>query len=278
MTPVFLILFFILGTIVGSFLNVTVLRLGTGQKKRERSFCLSCGHTLSPRDLVPLVSFLVLRGRCRYCQSRISFQYPLVELLTGFVFAAVFYKYSPLTAHYVLLTADLLMWSSLIALCVYDIRHKIIPNVFVYAFLVLALLQLFATNYLLRTTFFSLDFWGGFLLALFPALLWLFSRGRAMGLGDAKLALGFPWFLGLYHGISAFLIGFWVGALYALFGLALKFLSRFVTLPAGLNRMLRHLTIKSELPLAPFLVVGLFIVYLTGIDVTGLSRLLQANF
>lgn len=276
--------FFILGTIVGSFLNVLVLRYGA-RTLRGRSSCGSCSKTLRWFELIPIASFFLQRGRCRGCKSRISWQYPLVELITGFVFAVVLWKTPPLSSLSIFYIPysifHLIIWSLLIAIAVYDLRHKIIPNLFVYSFLTLSFLD-FATRYppvggLHATPF--LDFWSGPLLALPFAAVWFFSRGRAMGLGDAKLMLGFPWLVGLVPALSAVIIGFWLGALLALALLALKAAARaFPTrLAPHLNAQLKGLTMKSELPLGPFLVLGLFIVYLTGADVTGLEQLIAVS-
>src|SRR3989344_3619523 len=143
---------FSFGTIIGSFLNVLVLRLGTGEAiGRGRSRCFSCGKTLTWRELIPLVSFITQKGKCRSCGSRISWQYPIVEFITGLVFLLVALK----LLHYQLAEAGLpyigfyffgafAYWSAifaiLIAISVYDFRHKIIPNQLVYSFIVLAFL------------------------------------------------------------------------------------------------------------------------------------------
>ena len=90
----FAILFFIFGTIVGSFLNVLILRYNTGiSAARGRSFCFSCGKNLNWLELVPVLSFLFQKGKCRGCKSKISWQYPLVECLTGLLFVGVFLRY-----------------------------------------------------------------------------------------------------------------------------------------------------------------------------------------
>src|SRR3989344_367611 len=92
-TYFFAAVFFIFGSIVGSFLNVIILRLGTGMAPTGRSQCFSCGKQLGALDLVPIFSFLVLRGRCRYCGTRISIQYPIVEILSGLVFLLIYFKF-----------------------------------------------------------------------------------------------------------------------------------------------------------------------------------------
>lgn len=292
-------LFFILGLFVGSFLNVVVFRYGSRSFLSGRSQCGSCGKTLCWFEIIPLISFFLQRGRCRGCKSKISWQYPLVEFLTGLVFVAVFWKYSFdfsfLFTNYYLLITDLLIWSLLIVLSVYDINHKILPNGLIIIFLFLSLLR-FSSCFLSSvpcSMFHVSSFWdflGGPLLAVPFALLWFFSRGKAMGLGDAKLLLGFSWFVGFANGLSAIILGFWIGASVALVALCLKaFVSARVppttfsekwwgvvsTHFYSLKSAVKNLTMKSELPLAPFLVSGLFIVYVFEIDVTGLSLIMN---
>lgn len=264
---------------------MVALRYGT-RKLSGRSMCFSCGKILHWFELLPVFSFLVQQGRCRGCKAGISFQYPLVELLTGFVFLAVALKnLQPITYNlqlespllWFVVCGELLVFSLLIALSVYDLRHKIIPNALVYSACLISLL-FFLHSYFILYTSSSIDFWSGFFFAAPFALIWFFSRGRAMGLGDAKLVILFPWFLGLAEGLSALVLGFWIGALFALGGLLLK--KVVLLFPTSVSpkfrRNLKTLGMKTELPLGPFLVLGLFLVYFFGWDVTGLQLLLQA--
>lgn len=291
MSSLFLIFFFTLGAIVGSFLNVVVLRYGA-KTVSGRSLCLSCGKTLRWFELVPLVSFLAQRGRCRGCKTRISLQYFLVELITGLVFALIFWKefsafssFSYLSTIYYLLSTFL--WCLLITLSVYDFRHKIIPDALVYSAALISFL-LFLYSYfprptasaglgILHTSYF-IDFWAGFFFAAPFALIWFFSRGRAMGLGDAKLVVFFPWVLGLANGLSALIIGFWIGAAVSVAALALKAATTILPrrFSPALRTQLTALSLQTELPLGPFLVLGLFLVYIFGWDITGLGMLLTS--
>ena len=199
-------LFFVLGAVVGSFLNVVILRYGTGRGFFGRSACFSCWRKLSWFELAPIFSFLFLRGRCRHCDSRVSWQYPLVEFLAGIIFLATFWKFPDVLASGALRLALILsflyylaVFSLLIVIAVYDLRHKIIPDGPVYAFACTALIFLFLTHPPIE--FFRspavFDLLAGPLAALPFFFLWFFSGGRWMGLGDAKLALGLGWFLGL---------------------------------------------------------------------------------
>lgn len=119
---------FIFGTIVGSFLNVVVLRYNSSFSIYGRSGCPSCGKTLTWFELIPILSFFLQMGRCRVCGSRISLQYPLVEALTGVLFLFIFLKGLPAAFTFYMFVIS----SLLVAILVYDIRHKIIPDGLVY--------------------------------------------------------------------------------------------------------------------------------------------------
>lgn len=235
-------LVFVFGLIVGSFLNVVIYRYGTGYSVLGRSGCLICGAPLRWFELVPLASFLIQAGRCRVCQGRISWQYPLVELATGLLFLGAFWRGAYLLTPR--LFADWVSLSLLLVITVYDWRHKIIPDHFVYGFIVLALLRVVALGPAL------LPAAAGLGLFVFFWLLWFASRGRWLGLGDAKLALGLGLFLGPAAALSATILAFWSGALVGLGLVGLK----------GYN-------LKSEVPFAPFLILGALLVYLFQIDV-----------
>ncbi|MFA6340967.1 MAG: prepilin peptidase, partial [Candidatus Paceibacterota bacterium] len=135
-----IIIFFIFGTLFGSFVNVLVLRYNTGHScLTGRSKCMSCGKKLSWYELVPLFSFVFLEGKCLGCGSKISPQYFIVESLTGILFSALFVKVG-LTSF---LPFYLLVTTVLIAMSVYDFRHKIIPDGMVFTFDAFALIFLF---------------------------------------------------------------------------------------------------------------------------------------
>src|SRR3989344_7311171 len=135
MTTIFIIIFFTLGLIIGSFLNVVIYRLHTGKSLGGRSTCMSCSTTLSWYELIPVFSFLGLKGRCKNCSTKISIQYPLVELATGLIFASLFLKLQTFGVSYVYYA---LMFSLLVVIAVYDLKHKIIPDKLSFIFGLLA--------------------------------------------------------------------------------------------------------------------------------------------
>ncbi|MFA5291257.1 MAG: prepilin peptidase, partial [Candidatus Paceibacterota bacterium] len=132
------VVFFFFGLVIGSFLNVVILRYQTGRGLSGRSGCFSCGKKLNWYELIPILSFFFQRGRCRGCQSKISWQYPIVELLTGLLFALIYWHLAgawPEVIFYCLIA------SLLIVITAYDLKHQIIPDQFVFAFILLSLLK-----------------------------------------------------------------------------------------------------------------------------------------
>lgn len=245
---------FFFGLIVGSFLNVVIYRYNTGMGLvTGGSKCLACAKQLRWYELVPVCSFLLQRGQCRRCLSKISWQYPLVELATGLLFwlSLRVFGLAPVLPLY------LVIMSLLVVITVYDLRHKIIPDGLVYTFISLSLLPvLISADWSLIWS----HVLGGGLLFLFFFLLWRVSDGRWMGFGDAKLAVGVGFLLGLSGGVSAIVLAFWIGALVGVFLLALSHWRW------GQKRF----NMKSEIPFAPFIVLGLLLNLLYHLNVASL--------
>lgn len=236
-----------LGVILGSFLNALLFRFNTGKSTlRGRSACMRCSHTLRAIDLVPLLSFMLLRGRCRYCRTKISWQYPAVEALAGLLAVSVYLQTGPsLWCAY-----WFAVWLVLLFVVVYDLRHFIIPWSASLTLMALALggvlLDIFG-----QAGGAAGSWWSGPALALPLLLVSLVSRGRWMGWGDGFLELSLGWLLGLSMGLTALLIAFWAGAAV---GIVLLLLAK--------NRY----TMKSEVPFAPFLILGCCIAYFFHVD------------
>lgn len=253
MTPTITIIFFILGLIIGSFLNVVIFRFNTHRSFGGRSGCMACQKKLLWYELIPLFSYLALKGRCSGCKTKISKQYFWVELLTGLIFAGLFLKFENIFYADTLVFAGTLafygtMFSLLTVIAVYDLKHKIVPDVLAFVFGLLAFIGMFFfSSFGFNPHFPSvLEFLSGFIIALPFALVWLVSKGTWMGLGDAKLALGLGWLLGLSRVLSGAVVAFWSGAL---IGLLLIAFSK------------KH-SMKSEIPFAPFLVLGALLAFL----------------
>jgi prepilin signal peptidase PulO-like enzyme (type II secretory pathway) len=238
------------GLIVGSFLNVVVLRLHAGKQfVKGHSECPNCHHVLGPLELIPVVSWLLLRGRCRHCHKPISPQYPLVELATAALFVAA---YLTQPHHDVANVVVLLIWlyiiASFIVLTVYDLRWYLLPDKVLLPLLVPAAaiclgeaLHHHSGALLLHTITASVLF-GGFFY-----LLALVSKGRWMGGGDIKLAFVMGLLLGLQKTALAMFVAFDVAAL------------------VGVGLILVHRKKSSDLiPFGPFLMGGTLVAYYWG--------------
>ena len=243
-----LILAFVFGAVIGSFLNVVSLRFNTGKGLDGRSMCMSCGKTLTWIELIPIVSFVAQKGKCLKCRSKISWQYPLLEFVAGIIFASIFFAYPPTSAVAALTTAIYLLESCLLlVIAAYDIKHKIIPDRFSYAFSAIALASVFVGG---SSWIHAPHLWtllAGPILALPFALLWAVSKGDWMGFGDAKLTLGIGWLLGLNGGANAVILAFWIGA-------AISLIWMFATYGRFKSRL--------EIPFGPYLILGLYAVLL----------------
>lgn len=255
---------FVIGLLVGSFLNVVILRMNTGRSVvTGRSACARCNHRLEWYDLVPVFSFIGLRGKCRTCRNHISVQYPIVELITGIVFVLLYTKFliggftlgAWITFGFAAVVAALL-----IVITVYDLRHKIIPDQAVYPLILLAFASVIwrAVQDPYTTSAWGLIL-GGLIVALPFFALWYFSKGKAMGFGDVKLALAIGWLVGIVQGFTAVLLAFWVGAIVGLFLIGIS----------------RRYGMKSEIAFGPFLVIGLCIVVLWGVTIQSLFPIWQ---
>jgi len=224
---------------------VVIYRLKTRQNIYfGGSFCPECKTKLKWHDLIPLLSFIFLRGRCRCCHKKISWQYPVVEILSGFIWLGVFYKFgiSLATIYY------LFILSLFLIIAVYDFKWKIIPDKIIYPAIAIALVY----------NIFPPDLgglWGVLLTAvaafLFFFAFFYFSKGKAMGLGDAKLAFLIGLFLSPLLAIAAFTLAFVIGAV---FGIIL----------IGFGRIFPHYKkweMKSQIAFGPFLVLGAFLAF-----------------
>lgn len=242
----------ILGLVFGSFINALVWR--THEKKsvmHGRSMCPHCRHELSAKDLVPLLSWLALGGRCRYCRQPISYQYPLVEAATASLFA-VSYLYWPRdigdsyeVAYFGLWLVSLVL---MIAMAVYDLKWMLLPDKFNWPFVLSALLSVAVLGQI-DTTLLGRQVGGGVAAWTFFAALYYGSKGRWLGGGDVKYALG----MGLWLGLGKVLVGV-LAAFYA---------ACLVVLPLLLMRIIQR---RQPVPFGPFLIAGTIIAMIFGQD------------
>lgn len=256
MTIVFAAAFAVLGLIVGSFLNVVIFRLASGEAVVfGRSHCVKCGVTLRVRDLIPVFSFLFLRGKCHSCGIKISWQYPLVEVATAGMFAGIAvwfarhgYEAPPrgwegdvtsllILSSYTIIVLYLLFHACvLLILFVYDLRHQSLPNKLLWPGIGVALVPvgLLVESEQAMSALLAAAIAGGFFL-----LLYLVSKGKWIGFGDVKLGV----YLGLLVGFPRILVALFVAyVLGAIIGVGL-----IITKKAEWG---------SKLPFGPFLILG----------------------
>lgn len=244
---------FLFGLIIGSFLNSVIYRIKT--KKSivfVRSHCPFCNKTLKWYELIPLISFVLQKGHCRYCKAKISFQYPLVELATGLIF--VFIAMSNIKCQLsnvkcqMLNILNLNLWylwfisSIFIIVFVYDYLYWEIPDSpLIFGFLIIILFKLWNLNFNFLK-FFSNPLFPALVSFLFFGLIWLISKGKWMGFGDVKLGAFLGLLLGWPQIFLALFLSFGLGAILGIVLIIFK-----------------KASLKSKIPFAPFLIIGSFI-------------------
>lgn len=252
--PNILVILFALS--LGSFANYLIWRLYKGESLKGRSHCPRCHHSLSWYDNIPLLSFILLRGRCRHCRQKISWQYPLVELSAAILFLLVFWRHLPIAPDWLtfnpplsfylgLLRDWIFVWLMLVVF-VFDLRFYLVPMSIVAPLgFALFLLDLFLVNSL--STFFL----AAVAVLIFFAAQFFLTKKKGIGEGDIwlglLLVLGLPqWRLSFLAILSAYIIGSVVGV--ALIAIGKK-------------------SWGSRLPLGVFLALGALLAYFFGSDI-----------
>jgi prepilin signal peptidase PulO-like enzyme (type II secretory pathway) len=241
--PYVYIIIFIIGLILGSFASLLIPRLHKHEKGiiLGRSHCPKCGHKLGAKDLVPFFSYLIGGAKCRYCKKPISFFYPFLELVMGsaFVLTAFLTGVSgvPLLVFYLFITFIF------VVLTFYDFLYKEIPDevvlpAFVISFLFIGLTNVYSFMDLLIGAAIPVTFFG---------LLFFGSKGKWLGGGDIRIGALMGTLLGWPGILVGLFLGYVLGAVYSIIGLIAKKLTR-----------------KSQIPFAPFLLIGTYITIFWG--------------
>lgn len=214
----------VFGAILGSFLNVLLRRLPEGESINGRSHCRSCHTTLAWYDLVPIFSFIALRGRCRSCRSKINRQYPLVEAASATTLA-IFVAFGPGGPLVGIILGAIAVFI-LTAIFFFDLLYFLIPDI-----LTMPTIVLFAVYDLALKDYASLA--TALLLAAFFAILYWVSRGRWLGFGDVKLILMVGLILGHPMAVWAIIFSVWIGAITGMALMVLHLANRKTHLPFG---------------------------------------------
>lgn len=253
--PAFVI--FTFGATLGSFLHVVALRLPQGRSftGNSRSACPHCHATLSWRELIPVFSFLIQRGRCRTCKHPISLRYPLAEIATGLVALLLFWPLltmaTPSPQVFVLLLLKLIIVSLLIILFIIDADTFLLPDKLILLLLTAAVLhQGLLGNLAHSSPYLGIAVGSGFL-----GMLHLLTRGQGLGLGDVKLMVPLGLLLGPASTAVLLFMAFGAGALIALYLLFTK-----------------QATSKTAIPFGPYLCASAILILLFPQLVPTLSR------
>jgi prepilin signal peptidase PulO-like enzyme (type II secretory pathway) len=243
----FYLISFLFGLIIGSFLNCLIYRLAFKMSLFSRSICPKCQEKIAWYDNIPVLSYLILKGRCRKCNQKISLEYPIVELVTGFLFFLVFLsnfnQFKFLNFYFFIsLLKDWLMIFVLIFIFVYDLKYFLVEDVVLLPILgVIFLLNLF-----LKVSFFKLLFGCLFGFSFF-LIQYLVTKGKGIGLGDLRIGA----LMGSYFAWPKILIGLFfaysIGSIFSLFLI-----------------IFRKKTFSSKIPLGPFLAIGSLITIFYG--------------
>lgn len=233
----------VLGLVVGSFLNVCIYRLPRGQSVNwPGSRCTTCDRTLSWYENVPVVSWVVLRGRCRTCGERISVMYPIVEIITAALFIAGYFVYgwTPLLA------VRLAFACAMVVLFVIDLQHYLLPNIITVPGIVIGFVLSFFLPPGWKASLIGLIAGGGVLFAIAEA--WYRLRGiEGLGMGDVKMLAMIGAFLGWKLVLVTLVLSSFAGSLIGIGAIAL-----------GRGGM------KSVLPFGTFLAVGALVAAVAG--------------
>lgn len=252
----------ILGLIVGSFLNVIILRTNTGMGIGGRSQCFSCRHQLAWYELLPVVSYVFQKGKCRSCRSRISLQYPIVEAVTGLLFVLPVIAF-PLVDYHSMYAISIAWVVAAVGMvvAVYDIRHQMIPvsGLVVLGAIGLVLMILPSLYALSLGLYLPVPILERLIAGVVvPApffLVWLFSRGKKFGLGDVELMVPMGLSLGIVGGVVALLIAFWSATLVV---------GGMIVVRSQLLRARKGGILQQAIPFGPFLLGAWYILLVFG--------------
>lgn len=241
------IMIFVFGVFIGSFLNVCIYRIPKEETiVKGSSHCMTCGEKIKKRDLIPVLSWCLLRGKCRNCGVEISPRYTVVELLNGILFLVAFLKYD-FMFNPIMGVLVCLLYSALVVVFFMDWDTQLISTGVVMFIGILGLVQL-VSNLLLKKTISDIT-WKSQLIGIFVVsipllLIHLLSKGRALGLGDVYLMAAGGFFLGVKSVLVAMFIGMIVGSV--------------------VGMILKYKTGNSKFAFGPYLSIGISIAALYG--------------
>jgi len=226
------------GLFIGSFLNVCIYRIQKGESiVWPPSHCPKCTKALKPWDNIPVISYLILKGRCRYCTEPISVRYPVVELLSALLAVSLLYRFGMSVTFLIYY-----LWACVLIIITFvDLDIQIIPDTLSLGGIVVGLLVVYWLPITYKDAFIGLVLGGGLLLAIIYGYYFL-TKKEGMGGGDVKLLA----MIGVFTG--------WQGVLFTVFAASL--MGSMVGIPWGL---IKKGTLKAAIPFGPFLALGALI-------------------
>jgi prepilin signal peptidase PulO-like enzyme (type II secretory pathway) len=243
MTLIFSIFVVLIGLVIGSFLNCLIWRLYKDEGMGGRSYCPKCHHQIDWYDNIPVLSFALLKGKCRHCQRKISWQYPIVEIVTSILFLLTFLNVADSAQLTLLLMRDWLLVVTLIIVFVYDFRWQLIPMTIIWPMSVV----IFILNIFLGVSWLTLLICGASSAAFF-LIQYIITKKKGLGEGDIwlglLLGLAFPSFGQLF---LILILAYSIGAF------------------VGISLMIaKKESGKSKIALGPFLALGAIITLIWG--------------
>ncbi len=266
----YLFIIFFLGTCFGSFISLITDRYNSGLSIFSgRSFCFSCNHKLSKLDLIPLFSFLSLFGKCRYCKNKIDKKLFLTEFIAGIIALSLAIKFDlilNLSNYFYILNyiLVLIIFYLILIISLYDLKHFIIPDIFLVFIFLLSLVFIYLNTWSLFMILNMMVI--GIILAIPFLIIFLISKGKWIGFGDIKYIFIIGIFLGIANGLSAVILAFWIGAFWAL---CIMTINKF-----GFN-FFKKIGLKTEVPFGPFLSIGVFLAFYFDLDILGIKLILS---
>lgn len=239
------LLIFIFGASIGSFLNVLIDRLPKEESINGRSHCDFCGKKIAWHDLFPIISFFILGGKTRCCRKKLSFQYPIIEFVTGLVFIIVI-KDGPYLGQSLIRSVLISgIMACFIVIFISDLKYHLISDYILLAVFIFSIIFHLSNNETMKQ--FNNFFLSGLIVSLPIFLIYFISKERAMGLGDVYLAAIMGFLLGWKAGFLALYIAFVTGAIFGLIIILFK-----------------HKKLKSKIAFGPFLVIGTVVMLFWG--------------
>lgn len=228
---------YILGLLIGSFLNVCIYRIPKEESIiTSPSHCTFCGNRIKWYDLIPLFSYLRLRGRCPSCKHIISIKYPIIEFTNMVAYGVIFYLFG----YSVDMVFGCILFSTLLVISIIDVEHYIIPDGMNVFLLILGVVYSIIKNQFLYG-------FSGFVAGLVPLLLIYFITSGKMGGGDIKLLAAAGWFLGWKNVLLSLFGASIIGSILSLILIAIRIRSR-----------------EDRIPFGPYLSLGIVITFFYG--------------